>query len=291
LKRLANRTGCCPNENHFSLALKHFLINLRLVPGDPKTRPSASNSWNRFSSTSPRFMSKKRFNERSKRFSFGQQPVEYVMMNTIPSHLRLTDKFPAYLCVGYVPLVLYVDHIGKFSLPANQYRFIFWFVVPLAFYLWTIYSEENRSEILHWLDIRALSRQEWYFASALMVSLVLVIAAIPLIPSLADYYKPGRISVGRKLIWLAAWFPGWELMHRCLLAYHIPRSVHRHAWLLIPIFEGVYHFNKPWPEMLGMFVWSGVLTYWTIKRKNACLAILAHLVLECLLIAYLGFAS
>jgi hypothetical protein len=66
--------GCCPN--HFSLALKHFLINLRLVPGDSKTRPSGSNSWNRISFTSPRFMNKKRFNERSKRFSFGQQPVK-----------------------------------------------------------------------------------------------------------------------------------------------------------------------------------------------------------------------
>jgi hypothetical protein len=43
--------------------------------------------------------------------------------------------------------------------------------------------------------------------------------------------------------------------------------------------------------MSGMFVWSGVLTFWTINRKNACLAILAHLVLECLLIAYLGFAA
>jgi hypothetical protein len=41
-----------------------------------QTHPSGSNSWNRFSSTSRRFMSKKRFNERSKRFSFGQQPVK-----------------------------------------------------------------------------------------------------------------------------------------------------------------------------------------------------------------------
>jgi hypothetical protein len=65
--------GCCPSENHFSLALKHFMINLRLVPGDSKTRLSGSNSWNRFSFTSPRFMSKKRFNEHSKRFSFVQQ--------------------------------------------------------------------------------------------------------------------------------------------------------------------------------------------------------------------------
>jgi hypothetical protein len=213
------------------------------------------------------------------------------MMETMTTHTRSIEKFLAYLCVCYVATVLCVDHLGKFSLPANRYRFIFWFYVPLLLYLLTVYSAENRSEILHWLDVRALSRKEWHAASALMAGMVMVIAVIPLVPSLADYYRPGRISIGRQLIWLAAWFPGWELMHRCLLAYHIPRSLPRHAWLLIPIFEGVYHFNKPWPEMLGMFVWSGALTFWTIKRKNACLAISAHLVLECLLIAYLGFGA
>jgi hypothetical protein len=213
------------------------------------------------------------------------------MIDPTTTHTRLTDKFLAYLCVCYVAMVLLVDHLGKFSLPANQYRVIFWFSVPVVLYLLTVYSAKNPDEILHWLDIRALSRKEWYGAFALMAAMVLVIGVIPLVPSLADYYKPGRISIGRRLIWLSAWFPGWELMHRCLLAYHIPRSLPPNAWLLIPLFEGVYHFNKPWPEMLGMFVWSGVLTFWTIKRKNACLAILAHLVLECLLIAYLGFGA
>ena len=213
------------------------------------------------------------------------------MIDAMTTHTRFIDKFLAYLCVCYVAMVLWVDHLGKFSLPANQYRFIFWFFIPVVFYLLTVYSAENRSEILHWLDVKALSRKEWHAAFALMAGMVLVIAVIPLVPSLADYYKPGRISRGRRLIWLSAWFPGWELMHRCLLAYHIPRSLPPNAWLLIPLFEGVYHFNKPWPEMLGMFAWSGVLTYWTIKRKNACLAILAHLVLECLLIAYLGFGA
>ena len=213
------------------------------------------------------------------------------MIDATTTYKWLTDKFLAYLCVCYVAMVLLVDHLGKFSLPANQYRFIFWFSVPVVLYLLTVYSAKNPDEILHWLDIRALSRKEWYGAFALMAGMVLVIGVIPLVPSLADYYKPGRISIGRRLIWLSAWFPGWELMHRCLLAYHIPRSLPPNAWLLIPLFEGVYHFNKPWPEMLGMFVWSGVLTFWTIKRKNACLAILAHLVLECLLIAYLGFGA
>jgi len=55
---------------------ERFLINLWLVPGISKTRPPGSNSCNRFSFTSPRFMDKERFNERSKRFLFGQQPVK-----------------------------------------------------------------------------------------------------------------------------------------------------------------------------------------------------------------------
>ena len=141
------------------------------------------------------------------------------MSETILSNTRLADRFLAYLCACYVALVLYVDHTGKFLLPANQYRFIFWFAVPLALYLWTIYSAKSRSEILHWLDVRALSRKEWRAASALMFCLMLVIAVIPLIPSLADYYKPGRISVGQRFIWLAAdasMFAG--LSHSALLA-------------------------------------------------------------------------
>jgi hypothetical protein len=213
------------------------------------------------------------------------------MSNAMETPARLIYKILSYFCVCYVALALIVDHNGKFSLPANHYRFIFWFTVPLVLFLLTVFLSEDRRVILHWLDVRSISRKEWYVASALMLFLVLVIAVIPIVPSLADYYKPGRINVSYQFFWLLAWFPGWELMHRCLLAYHIPRSLPKYSWLLIPLFEGLYHFNKPWPEMLGMFAWSGALTLYTIKRKNACLAILAHLVLECLLIAYLGLAA
>jgi hypothetical protein len=213
------------------------------------------------------------------------------MSNAMETPARLIYKILSYFCVCYVALALIVDHNGKFSLPANHYRFIFWFTVPLVLFLLTVFLSEDRRVILHWLDVRSISRKEWYVASALMLFLVLVIAVIPIVPSLADYYKPGRINVSYQFFWLLAWFPGWELMHRCLLAYHIPRSLPKYSWLLIPLFEGLYHFNKPWPEMLGMFAWSGALTFYTIKRKNACLAILAHLVLECLLIAYLGLAA
>jgi len=55
---------------------KHFLINLRLASGDSKTRLPGSSSWNRKSSTSIRFISKKRFDDDSKKSLFGQQPVD-----------------------------------------------------------------------------------------------------------------------------------------------------------------------------------------------------------------------
>jgi len=68
-------TGCCPN--HFSLALKHFLINLRLVPGNSKTLPSGSTSWNRFSFTSPRFMKKNVSMSAQKDFCLGNNPSRF----------------------------------------------------------------------------------------------------------------------------------------------------------------------------------------------------------------------
>ena len=45
----------------FSLAPKRFLINLRLALGGSKTQPLSSNSWNRISFSSPRFMDTDRF--------------------------------------------------------------------------------------------------------------------------------------------------------------------------------------------------------------------------------------
>ena len=50
----------------FPVVLKRFLINLRLAPGNAKTRPSGSNTWHCYSSASPSFMNIKRFNERLK---------------------------------------------------------------------------------------------------------------------------------------------------------------------------------------------------------------------------------
>ncbi|MBU1161557.1 MAG: hypothetical protein KKF96_03270, partial [Proteobacteria bacterium] len=90
------------------------------------------------------------------------------MSNTMETPARLSNKILAYFCVCYVALALIVDHNGKFSLSANQYRLVFWFAIPAVLFLLTVFLAKNRSEILHWLDVRAISRKEWYVSSALM---------------------------------------------------------------------------------------------------------------------------
>ena len=67
-------TACCPNP--FSLGLKRFLTNLRLATGDVKTRPPAQTVDIADLPLRQDLLAKKRFNDRSKEFLFGQRPVK-----------------------------------------------------------------------------------------------------------------------------------------------------------------------------------------------------------------------
>ena len=129
------------------------------------------------------------------------------MSNNMETPARLSNKILAYFCVYYVALALIIDHNGKFSLSPNHFRLVFWFAIPAILFLLTFFLAKNRDEILHWLDVRAISRKEWYVSSALMTCLVLVIAVIPTVPSLADYYKPGRINFSHRFF---GYWPGFQ---------------------------------------------------------------------------------
>jgi hypothetical protein len=55
---------------------KPFLINLRLAPGDVKTRPSGFSQLTSLIFRFAKIYYQKRFNDRSNGFPFGQQPVK-----------------------------------------------------------------------------------------------------------------------------------------------------------------------------------------------------------------------
>ena len=70
------------------------MINPGLAPGDPKTRPSGSDSWDRFSSASPGFIRKNHLNDRSKVFMLEQLYYERTEFNLYEFAVQLNDFHP-----------------------------------------------------------------------------------------------------------------------------------------------------------------------------------------------------
>jgi len=87
-----------------------------------------------------------------------------------------------------------------------------------------------------------------------------------------------------QLFWVASWLPGWEFMHRYFLLQRIRVPFPKYGWVLVPLAEGAYHLTKEWPEMLGMVVFSIILTRYTLLRKNLVIPFLAHFAVEMFLI-------
>ena len=52
---------------------------------------------------------------------------------------------------------------------------------------------------------------------------------------------------------------------------------------MVPLCETIYHLQKPLLEAGGMAVFSLLLTWWTMKRRNMLLPFVAHLYIEILL--------
>jgi hypothetical protein len=61
----------------------------------------------------------------------------------------------------------------------------------------------------------------------------------------------------------------------------------------VPLIEALYHVvqNKPALECLGVAAMSLVFTFWVVRRRNALLPFLGHLVIELELIAFLFFTK
>jgi membrane protease YdiL (CAAX protease family) len=71
------------------------------------------------------------------------------------------------------------------------------------------------------------------------------------------------------------------------MTIHLKEHWPRYGWLLVPLAEGVYHLQKPWPEMLGMVAFSLIATQWTLRRDNMLLPLLVHLAIEIELVAFM----
>lgn len=128
-----------------------------------------------------------------------------------------------------------------------------------------------------------------------MAAGVAAISLIGFVPTLRETYPSLgaaplslKLTEGlRLLIWTCSWLPGWEFLHRYVLVTSVQAKWPRFGWLLVPLIEGAYHVQKPWPETLGMVLFSVVATRWTMTRRNVLLPFLAHLIIELELILFL----
>lgn len=170
---------------------------------------------------------------------------------------------------------------------ADLFKFTAWFVVPFVFCL----------PRMDWgyLGVKRWRRVDVYILAGLAGVGALGVLIIPLFPSLrATYPSMAHFAASAKLsfalrhvVWVLSWLVGWEFMHRYFLLTRLSKQWPRFGWLLIPLFEGGYHLQKPLLEAAGMVAVSLVLTSWALKRRNALLPFLAHLIIELELIAFL----
>lgn len=227
------------------------------------------------------------------------------------------------LVIGYVATVLLVDTLATasvtwpirwslftwklgtaFDLPSGSviarfdlFKFVFWLLIPLAVAL----------PRLDWRYLLATRWTRWdiAFVAVLGGAGMAAMFLIPRVPELQEYYPslrewPAEVRVQYffiQLIWVVSWLPGWEFLHRYVLLRTVQPSApewrqplahpRQWGWLLVPVFETLYHLQKAPLEAAGMFVLSTVLTLWCLKRGNWLIAFVVHLIIEVELLIFM----
>lgn len=212
------------------------------------------------------------------------------------------------LALGYVAAVLLIDTLaihGRLPAAFNSFWnydwqpvfyapgfkvtvFVFWFIVPVVLSL--------RHFDTSWFGYRRWQRMDYAFLFVMLVAGTLAIATVAVFPSLRNYYPgfSGQTAAlkwgyfGAMLLYNLSWLLGWEFMHRYFLLTRLESVWPRYGWLLIPLYEGVYHLQKPMLEAMGMVAFSLVMTFWARKRCNMLLPFLVHLFIEVALVAFLA---
>lgn len=202
------------------------------------------------------------------------------------------------LCLFYVLIVLVLDLLvwnlpdfsfldWKLESGFDAFKFVFWFIIPSLIVLkankfkFFLPSKINRVDLGVLIGVIAIG--------------LIAIFTIPHIEVLKNYYVVKvKLSdsqrfefLQRNALWILSWAIGWEVLFRSFLFNSIDQSNQKMALWLFPLIEGLYHFQKPFPEIIGMVFFSFFLTYWTLKRSHVIYAIVFHLIIEFELIFFL----
>ena len=162
----------------------------------------------------------------------------------------------------------------------DLYKALFWLVLPLA---WSLPRLERS-----WFSWRRLEKTDRIMLAVFCGMGLAGVMATRFIPSLAAVYPRGQFEgfrdrllwAGMMGCWWLSWLPGWELLHRYVLLRAASRLFPKWGWVLIPVSETAYHLVKPWPETLGMAVFSVLATRYVLARRNLIAPLTAHFAIE-----------
>lgn len=171
----------------------------------------------------------------------------------------------------------------------DAFKFTVWLVIPLVVFFPTL--------DVHYFTLRRWRRCDYAVLLAMVLLAIAVVAVIPFVPGLRDAYPrlgdlpgPARVQfLLHQVTWTFSWLVGWEFLHRYVLLTRLRSWWRPGAWVAVPAIEGLYHViqGKHWLESVGVVIFSVVACGWTIKRRNALLPFLAHLMIELALIGFL----
>jgi hypothetical protein len=200
---------------------------------------------------------------------------------------------PHTLCTAFkawgVPESLYswlrADLLRQFDF----FKFTFWLMIPLLFSIrWMDWG---------WFGVRRWKRMDRWLLAGFLAAGIAGVLLIPWFPSLRNEFPSlGQLPGTQKaaiflgmMVWNLAWLPGWEFLHRYVLVRKLDTRWPRYGWMLIPVFETLYHLNRP-AMAAGMALFSIVATLWTRKRRNAMLPFIVHFAIEIALWVFILFA-
>ena len=169
----------------------------------------------------------------------------------------------------------------------DLFKCVAWLAIPLVI-------------SLPWLDPAYFTFKRWRKSDGLLLGALALLGVgamllIPMVPALRETY-PGLAQASPQvrwdysqyfLLWTLSWLPGWEFLHRYFLLRRVDAAWPRFGWLLVPLFETVYHLQKPLLEAGGMLALGLVLTWWTRRRKNILLPLIVHALIEIQLLVFL----
>lgn len=179
--------------------------------------------------------------------------------------------------------------LPAFSNGFDWRKFLLWLIFPIILYRLLKLPQKIS------FSFNEIQKKDWLIILFISLLAGLSMLLIPHIDALNQYYvQRGEVSFEQKIafikfqsLWIFSWAFGWEYLIRFFWLNSFEERHLSKAIYILPIIEVLYHFNKPWPEILGVLALSLFLVGWTIKRRNMLPAMLTHLLIEFILIFYL----